>query len=243
MRASRVLAWAAAGAVVLPTALSAQRIDPNRIINMHINAEAQNVSLSGSIPEGGRFRLIMPPNRTVYAVSPVLVQGQTFMVTILRGDGKPEDGDDQHWRVVETAQATLGRPLPLRAIRQVTVVIEGVDAAERPTASAAPVRFELASYRQIMRSLDLFAEECCVYCNGVGGCGCKVEATCGYCCVPPCRCGTQPAPPPGGGMALRQGRDILAAYASGRRCPPVPDNERVFTTRAEQPPAMVLSSR
>lgn len=141
MRASRLLAWAAAAAVTLPMALSAQRIDPTRIINMHINAEAQNVSLSGSIPEGGRFRLTMP-DRKVYAVSPVLVRGQTFMVTLLRGGGKPEDGDNQTWRVVETAQATVGRPVPLRTLRQVTVVIEGVDAAERPTASAAPVRLE-----------------------------------------------------------------------------------------------------
>src|SRR5215217_7263842 len=126
MRPSRLLASLAAAAVALPAALSAQRVDPNRIINMHINAEAQNVSLSGSIPEGGRFRLTMP-DRKVYAVSPVLVQGQTFMVTILRGDGKPEDGDNQNWRVVETAQATVGRPVPLRTLRQVTVVIEGVD--------------------------------------------------------------------------------------------------------------------
>jgi len=163
-----VLAWAAAAAVALPTALSAQRIDPNRIINMHINAEAQNVSLSGSIPEGGRFRLTMPPNRTVYAVSPVLVHGQTFMVTILRGDGKPEDGDKQNWRVVETAQATLGRPVPLRTLHQVTVVIEGVDAAAQPTASAAPVRLELASYPQLLRSM-FFYDECCVSCTSSGG--------------------------------------------------------------------------
>ena len=115
MRTSRLLAWMAAAAVALPSALSAQRIDPNRIINMHINAEAQNVSLSGSIPEGGRFRLTMP-DRTTYAISPVLVQGQRFLVTVLRGDGKPEDGDDQHWRVVETAQATVGRPVPLRTL-------------------------------------------------------------------------------------------------------------------------------
>jgi len=241
MRASRVLAWAAAAAVTLPNALGAQRIDPNRIINMHINAEAQNVSLSGSIPEGGRFRLTMPPNRTVYAVSPVLVQGQTFLVTILRGDGKPEDGDDQNWRVVETARATVGRPVPLRSIRQVTVVIEGVDAAERPTAGAAPVQLELASYRRFMRSLTLF-DECCVTCNGVGACGCKVDAPCGSCCVPPCRCDTQPAPPPGGGLVLRRGRDILTAYAPGRHCPPVPDNERIFTARAGQS-VTVLSSR
>jgi hypothetical protein len=242
MRASGPLARAAAAAVALPVALSAQRIDPTRIINLHINAEAQNVSLSGSIPEGGRFRLTMP-DRKVYAVSPVLVQGQTFMVTLLRGGGKPEDGDNQTWRVVETARATVGRPVPLRTLRQVTVVIEGIDAARAATASAAPVRLELASYRQVVRSLVLFDGECCVTCNGVGACGCKVTAPCGSCCVPPCRCDTQPAPPPGGGMALRPGRDILAAYASGRRCPPVPDNERIFTARAEQPAAMVLSSR
>jgi hypothetical protein len=124
-----------AAAVALPTALSAQRIDPNRIINMHINAEAQNVSLSGSIPEGGRFRLTMP-DHTVYAVSPVLLRGQTFSVTLLRGDGKPEDGDNQHWRVLETVEATLGRPVPLRNLHQVTVVIEGVDAAEQTAAAA-----------------------------------------------------------------------------------------------------------
>src|SRR3954468_24317653 len=112
MRTSRLLASLAAAAVALPAALSAQRVDPNRIINMHINAEAQNVSLSGSIPDGGRFRLTMP-GRRVYAISPVLLHGQTFMVTILRGNGKPEDGNSQNWRIVETAQATLGRPVPL----------------------------------------------------------------------------------------------------------------------------------
>ena len=121
------------------------------------------------------------------------------------------------------------------------MVIEGVDAAEPTTASAAPVRLELASYRQLMRSLVLFEGECCVSCDGIRACGCKVEASCGYCCVPPCKC-TAPAPPSGGGLVLRQGRDILAAYASGRRCPPVPDNERIFTARAGESMA-VLSSR
>lgn len=239
MKASVLLAWMAAAAVALPTALSAQRVDPHRIINLHINAEARNVSMSGSVPEGGRFRLTMP-DRTVYAVSPVLVQGQTFLVTLLRGSGKPEDGDEQSWRIVETVRATVNRPVPFRALRQVTVVIEGVESA---TASAAPVRFELASYRRLLRSLAPFDGECCVTCNGIGACGCRVIASCGSCCVPPCRCDTQPAPPPGGGMALRAGRDNLAAYASGRRCPPVPDEERIFTARSEPPTRTVLSSR
>lgn len=241
MRTSRLLASLAAGAVALPAALSAQRVDPSRIINMHINAEAQNVSLSGSIPEGGRFRLTLP-DRRVYALSPVLVQGQTFSVTLLRGDGKPEDGDKQNWRVVETVQAIVGRPVPFRTLHQVTVVIEGVDAAAQATAAAAPVRFEPASYRLLVRSMFfLYDGECCVTCNGVGGCGCKVDAPCGSCCVAPCRCDTQPAPPPGG-LVLGRGRDILTA-ASRRRCPPVPDDERIFTARAGHPAAMVLSSR
>lgn len=49
--------------------------------------------------------------------------------------------------------------------------------------------------------------------------------------------------PPGGLVLGRVRNQAFAAYASGRRCPPVPDDERIFTPRAEQPAAMVVSTR
>jgi hypothetical protein len=215
--------------LTLPGLLAAQRVDPTRIIRMHINAEEQNVSLTGSIPEGGRFRLFFAADRSMYAVSPALVRGETFTVSLLRGDGKPEDGGNQNWRLLETVSAQLGRPVALRSLRKVTVVIDGTETAGAPATARPSVPVTLASY--LPRPLSL-SGECCVTCNGVGACGCKVEASCGSCCVPPCDCKVSPLrpstmlPAPGQGAAL-------AAFSPGRRCPPVPDRERLFTASAE----------
>jgi hypothetical protein len=215
--------------LTLPGLLTAQRVDPTRIIRMHINAEEQNVSLTGSIPEGGRFRVFFAADRSMYAVSPALVRGETFTVSLLRGDGKPEDGDNQNWRLLETVSARLGRPVALRSLRKVTVVIDGTETAGAPAATGASVPVSLASY--LPRPLSL-SGECCVTCNGVGACGCRVVASCGSCCVPPCDCKVSPLRPSTMLLAPEQGA-TLAAFSPGRRCPPVPDDERLFTARAE----------
>jgi len=215
--------------LTLPGLLTAQRVDPTRIIRMHVNAEEQNVSLTGSIPEGGRFRLFFAADRSMYAVSPSLVRGETFTVSLFRGDGKPEDGDNQNWRLLETVPARLGRPVALRSLRKVTVVIDGTETAGAPVAARPSVPVNLASY--LPRPLSL-SGECCVTCNGVGACGCKVVANCGSCCVEPCNCTVSPIRPSTMLLAPAQGT-TLAAFFPGRRCPPVPEHERLFTARTE----------
>ena len=65
-----VMAAAVLAAVALPA--HAQRTDPTRIIVFHLNAERPNVSFSGSMMEGGRFRLTTPDRGTPgWAFSPM----------------------------------------------------------------------------------------------------------------------------------------------------------------------------
>ncbi|HVI36699.1 MAG TPA: hypothetical protein VM684_10755, partial [Gaiellales bacterium] len=142
-----------------------------------------------------------------------------FAVTVFRGEGP---GDTTTFRPLETVHATLNVPAPLTALPYMTVVIEGTR-APRTSASFGP-RFNLAAYTRRVASGGFF-DRCCVECGGIRACGCAVQGDCGYCCVIPC-CDTQPAPPPGGGMAAYfPDRPIQNA---GRRCKEVPVSERMY---------------
>jgi len=215
---SLAIASLLAAAAVHPA--SAQRADPTRIINFHLNAEQSNVSFNGSVVEGDRFR-VKRVGRGTYALSMVLLNASRnlFAVTVFRGEGP---GDTTTFRPLETVHATVNVPAPLTALPYMTVVIEGMRVAQAG-ASFGP-RFNLAAYTRRVASGGLFGW-CCETCGGITACACAVQSDCGSCCVSPC-CDIMPAPPPGGGMAAYfPDRPLQKA---GRRCKEVPVNERMY---------------
>lgn len=216
----RPLTIASAIAAALSASASAQRAEPNRIIDFHLNAEQPNVSFNGSVQEGDQFRVSRVGGGT-YALSMVLLNAsrKLFAVTVFRGEGL---GDTTTFRPLETVHATMNVPAPLTALPYMTVVIEGTR-APRTSASFGPV-FNLAAYTRRLTTTG-FLDRCCLECGGIIACGCAVQGDCGYCCVNPC-CQTQPAPPPGSGMAAYfPDRPLQNA---GRRCKEVPVSERMY---------------
>lgn len=203
-------------AITLP--LQAQRmVNPGRIIDLHINAESRNVSLDGSVVEGGRFQLTFD-DQVTYAISPVQSDdsGDRFLVTLLRGNG-PQDS--LTFTPIEAVPATLGRPVPFKSLPLVTVVIDGVRGA-RATSGSGFVSF--------VGRVGAFQDTCCVKCGGIGACGCKVSGTCGFCCINPC------CPEPvSNDRFLPAPRPLFTS--SETRCKSVPDSERLFTGPGGRP--------
>jgi hypothetical protein len=119
----RALAIASTMLAAATPAAHAQRADPTRIIDFHLNIEQPNVSFGGSVKEGGRFRLTTP-NRGTYALAVVQLDAvrKLFAVTVFRGGG---EGDTTTYRQLETVRATLDVPVRLTSLPYTTVVIEG----------------------------------------------------------------------------------------------------------------------
>lgn len=211
-------------AVIAPAGPAlAQRVDPMKMIDLHVNAEQQNVSFSGTIPEGGKFRLTLTGSRQMYAISAVQRRENSFDVTVLRGQ---VSGQDTTFTALETVVATLGRPAPLRALPYFTVVIEGTRRAGSPVLQVPAVRPILATLtRGILSSSDY----CCVSCSGITACACRVQGSCGYCCVGDC---CPKSLPEGGPVAL----------FGPRPCKAVPDSERVYARFRPAPGAIAIRS-
>lgn len=200
--------------------LAGQAAAGSRIIDMHVNAEASNVSIAGSVLEGGRFRLTVPSGE-VYELSPVVTDEarQQFRVTVLRAEGS---GEAETFKVVETVQATRGVPAPLKSIPYVTLVIERVRLPQ--TSQGAPaIQFLPASYAR-GETRSAFQDRCCVTCSGWTVCACAVKMDCGRCCIEGC-CDVLPA----SGALLPA--EVNLAGRPARGCRPVADHERVFTRR------------
>jgi hypothetical protein len=96
------------------TPASGQRVDPDLVIDLHFNAEAENRSFNGSVMEGGRFRLTFAGVGT-FEVMPIAVSGssETFRLTVYRG---VEGASSEDLRSVETVAARVGVPVALRSI-------------------------------------------------------------------------------------------------------------------------------
>jgi hypothetical protein len=176
----RGMAVTLAVALGVPAVAAAQRVDPDRIIDLHVNAEAHNQSFDGSVPEGGRFRLTFAGTGT-FELSPVLVNAstRTFRVTIYSG---PEDAESSALRAAETVTARQGVPVAIRSMPSVSLVVDGT--RRRTAAAPAPVSgFQLA----LLRAAEpLLFGECCVTCGLVRACGCSVTMSCGSCCADGC---------------------------------------------------------
>ncbi|HET7463286.1 MAG TPA: hypothetical protein VFJ82_18675 [Longimicrobium sp.] len=189
------------------------------MIDLHVNAERQNVSFQGSVTDGGRFRLTMAETGQMYALSILHREGTRFSVTVERAEGTK---DNPTFTPIERVEATLGRPAALHALPYFTVVIDGTRRAD-PTVSRFPaVQPVLATYTR----RALVDDYCCVSCGGVIACACAVNSTCGQCCVNPCCKKTDPA---GGPTAFLPSPDTRPLSALGQRpCRRVRDSERLY---------------
>src|ERR1700741_3859482 len=117
---------------------------------------------------------------------------------------------------VGSVRAVQGRPARVPGLTMVAVVIEGVRRAE---VSASPVRFDFAAYgrRVAAGGVD---DYCCVFGDGGNVCACRVNTSCGSCCVGGC------CLKPMGYAAQQSAPREEFAFASQKRCPAVPDEER-----------------
>lgn len=222
---SAALFLAATSVAVSPA--EAQRVDPDRIIELHVNAEADNKSFDIATLEGRRSRLTFAGHGT-YEISPVVTDraGRRFRLTIYKG---PENAPSEDLRQVEQVDAQLGVPVAIRSMPTVSVIVDGTR-QRQAAASQAPSQFQVVSLAtQVRRSFPAFSY-CCVTCGRVTACGCAVSGMdCGSCCSDGC-C-AQPAPPPGGGLVFFQAPRSFEQMV-GRCGKHVKDEERILTPRA-----------
>lgn len=232
-----VRSWILAGSVLIASvavqgSASAQRVDATRIIELHVNAEADNRSLGGSVPEGKSFRMTFDGVGT-FEIVPVVVdetQG-TFRVTVYRGPVGAETGD---LRAVETVNARIGVPVALRSMPSVGLVIEGIRRVE-PQAQAGATAFTFASSAPVRIARATMQDSCCVTCGRITACGCAVSGDCGTCCVKPC-CKISPTSNDGFLPAPRAFARMTAPCGT-----PIRAAERIHTSAAR--PAAVVASR
>src|SRR5215218_1729366 len=194
---------------------AAQRIDPMKLIEFHVNAERENVSFNGTEREGARFTFTLDRTQQTYALSLVQRGDGRFDVTVFRRNVLR---NDTAYTALETVAATLARPAPLRALPYFTIVIDGTRHATTPLSSLPAVRPILASYTPSL-SISKFFGQCCVSCGGITACACAVKAECGWCCEAAC-CPLIKVPD-----AMLPGNDTrpLSRLAQGR-CKAVPDS-------------------
>ena len=229
---SAALLLAATAVAVSPA--EAQRVDPNRIIELHVNAEAENRSFDIPTLEGQRSRLTFAGHGT-YEISPVVTDraGRRFRLTIYKG---PENAPSKDLRQVEQVDAQLGVPVAIRSMPTVSVIVDGTR-QRQSAAGQAPSQFQVVSLAaQVRRALPAFDGWCCVRCGNVTACACAVSSECGSCCSDAC-CPQQPAPPPGNGLVLFQAPRSFEQMI-GRCGKQVKDEERILTPRAGTRTAM-----
>lgn len=201
-----------------------QRVDPRRIVDLHINSERDNVSTQVSVMEGGRMLFTMKGVGT-FGFEPVAVDAGAgrFTITALRGEGPAAS---QTFRILETVRATRGVPARFRSVPYVTIVIEGVRVAEAPSAPS----FMLASAPRRPTIGAFQTSTCCLICGDKTTCGCRVWNDCGFCCLTPCCPKAVITDPATAALPWAPAR-TLAGFGTESRCRAVPDHERVFTRR------------
>lgn len=217
-------------AIAMGSPAAAQRVNPDRVVDLHINLEAQNQSFGGSVREGTRFNLSIRGEGEFALVPVVTDEGRRQLtISVLRVEG-------ENARTLETVTATIGQPAVLRAIRSTTVVVERLRIAPRPSASAGAASF--AGTGATRRFGAGWFGKCCVTCGNVTACACAVSMDCGSCCADACCPIVDETRGPG---AAAEGR-TFAQRAVNSCTRPIPVGERRFVG-APAPGARVASSR
>lgn len=228
--------WILAGSVLVAglgvhAPAAAQRVDATRIIELHINAEADNRSIGGSVPEGKSFRMTFGRVGTFEIVPVILDEARgTFRVTVYRG---PVGAEADDLRAVETVGARLGVPVPLRSMPSVGLVIDGIRRVG-PQAEAGTASFSFAAAAPVRIARATMQDRCCVTCGQIMACGCAVSGSCGNCCVQPC---CPPIKETAGDRFLPAPR--VFARMTAPCGTPIRDEERIHTPAAR--PAAIAS--
>ncbi|HEX2190212.1 MAG TPA: hypothetical protein VHG51_14995 [Longimicrobiaceae bacterium] len=212
---------------IAPAPAPAQQLDPNRIIDFHVNLEEFDQAVGGSVKEGGRYTITIK-GRGTYALSALasdLAAGQVTLTLYRASDERSGD-----YRPVETVQAKVGVPIALKSIPLASVVVEEIRRVRVSASGAVPLLFTASSARPWSSVAPVrFFGECCVTCGNVRVCGCAVTHSCGSCCSDGC-CEEVPA----GGTAAADGLvpapPLRIGQAGTDDCRKrVPDGERLFT--------------
>lgn len=113
-----------AGVLLLAAPLHAQRVDSSRLVELHINAEADNKALTGTVVEGQGFQISFDGIGSFELVPVVLDEDAgTVRVTVYKGALGAEMSD---MRIVETVTAQRGVPIALRSMPSVGLVVDGI---------------------------------------------------------------------------------------------------------------------
>jgi len=199
--AASVLALAAAMGTALPA--GAQRIDPNRVIDVSMDLGTQ--TLSAAIREGGSFKLVLH-DRDQYEFVPVVLDAAKRKVTFAVYRGLKDQPSTRS--MVERVEMTIGTPGRLRSNREISLVVDGIRAAPPPAeAPRRPVSFRISDVIRAAVQND----QCCVCCGGACACACGVRMSCGSCCMAGC-CDTGPIAPVG---AVDAGGQFAAFFGTG----------------------------
>ncbi|WP_420128321.1 hypothetical protein [Longimicrobium sp.] len=166
--------------LALPAA--AQRVDPTRVVDVTVQLPTQ--VMSATIREGGTFKLTFQGTRDEYELIPIMRSGDARAVTMTVY--RTTAGETSTRQVVERVSLSTGVPATLRSNSQITLVVDRIRNAARPTQAAVqPATYSLtaaASWRRAVQD-----DRCCVCCSGVCACACAVKMSCGSCSTPGCQ--------------------------------------------------------
>ncbi|HEV3052560.1 MAG TPA: hypothetical protein VGX50_19770 [Longimicrobium sp.] len=209
----------AAVASVQPGA--AQRVDPNRVYDVTVQAVGQ--IMSATIREGGMFRLTLDVTDE-YRLVPIMAGGGggTVTMAVYRGtSGQPSTS-----RIVERVELTVGRPVTLRSNPDLSLVIDRIRSAPPQRQASVPRTLSFtasASWRRAVQD-----DQCCVCCGRACGCACGVKMSCGSCCMSGCCPLEQPTASPGGTDEESRRAALVASFLGVSAC------ERPFSAAAAQ---------
>ena len=176
-----VARWLSAPALFLALPLTAQRVDPSRVMDVTLQLPTQ--VMSASIREGGAFNLTIQSTRVEYEFVPVM-QGRNDRVVTM-AIYRMTAGQRSTREIVERVSLVPGVPATLRTDPEITMVLDRVRNADGQTqASFQPAAFALpstASWRRVLQD-----GQCCVCCAGACACACGVRMSCGSCAMPGC---------------------------------------------------------
>lgn len=197
-----------AGSTLFASSVAAQRVDPNRVFDVTVQANGQ--VMSATIRDGGMFQLTLNETDEYRLVPVVTANRSTVTMAVYRGTaGQPSTS-----RVVERVELATGRPATLRTNPRLTLVIDRIRSAPPARQASFPRTISFGASASWRRALQ--SDNCCVCCGDVCACACGVKMGCGSCCMPGCCTINETSNPDGGEDPARAAR--FAAFIGGSAC-------------------------
>jgi hypothetical protein len=168
--------------------LTAQRVDPTRVVDITMQLPTQ--MLSASIREGGTFNLTFQRTKDEYEFVPIMQRGdaRTVTMTVYRTTA----GEPSTRQIVERVNLSAGVPATLRSNPEITLVLDRIRNAAPQTQAFRPATYSLTAAASWRRAAQ--EGQCCVCCGGVCACACAVRMSCGSCAMPGCQIQETSAP-------------------------------------------------